>query len=66
MREALREVIKEWNMKDSNVKAINEEIAKELHLITGYVPKNLIAALKQENGNADEEATKQWFIDNRI
>lgn len=66
LREALREVIKEWNMRDSNVKAINEEIAKELHLIAGYVPKNLISALKQENGNADEEATKQWFIDNEI
>lgn len=63
LRDALREVINEWNMKDSNVKAINEEIAKELHLITGYVPKNLTAALKQENGNADEEATRQWFID---
>lgn len=66
LREALREVINEWNMKDSNVKAINEDVAKELHLITGFVPKDSTAELRQDNGNADEEATKQWFLDNGI
>lgn len=64
LREALRDVVKEWNLRDSNVKALNEEIAKELHLITGYVPRNIVDRLRQDNGNADELATSRWFVEN--
>lgn len=46
LREALRDVIKEWNLRDSNVKALNEEIAKELHLITDYVPRDIVDSLR--------------------
>lgn len=46
LREALRNVIKEWNLRDSNVKALNEEIAKELHLITDYVPRDIADSLR--------------------
>ena len=66
LREALRDVIKEWNLRDSNVKALNEEIAKELHLITDYVPRDIADSLRQDNGNADEVAVSHWFAENGI
>lgn len=63
LREALRDVIKEWNLRDSNVKALNEEIAKELHLITDYVPRDIVDSLRQDNGNADELLVSQWLAE---
>ena len=66
LREALRDVVKGWNLRDSNVKALNEEVAKELHLITGYVPRSIAGSLRQYNGNADELAVSRWFTENGI
>lgn len=66
LREALRDVVKEWNLRDSNVKALNEEIAKELHLITAYVSRDNVDSLRQDNGNADELAVSRWFTENGI
>lgn len=63
LREALRDVIKEWNLRDSNVKALNEEIAKELHLITDYVPRDIVDSLRQNNGNADELSVSRWLAE---
>lgn len=63
LREALRNVIKEWNLRDSNVKALNEEIAKELHLITDYVPRDIADSLRQDNGNADELLVSRWLAE---
>ena len=61
LRDILRDVVSEWNMKDSNVKAFNEETACENHLIVAYVPKNEISGLKEPNGNMDVEKTTEWF-----
>ena len=61
LRDILREVVIEWNLKDSNVKAFNEETALENHLIVAYVPKDEIAPLKEPNGNMDVEKTTEWF-----
>lgn len=61
LRETLRDVVKKWNMKDSNVKAFNEEIALENHLIVAYVPKDEVVNLKESNGNMDVEKVKEWF-----
>lgn len=66
LRESLRDVVKGWNLRDSNVKALNEEIAKELHLITGYVPRDIADSLRQDNGNADEVAVSRWLAENGI
>lgn len=66
LREALRDVVKEWNLRDSNVKALNEEVAKELHLITAYVSRDNVDSLRQDNGNADELAVSRWFTENGI
>ena len=63
LREAMRDVIKEWNLRDSNVKALNEEIAKELHLITDYVPRDIVDSLRQDNGNADELSVSRWLAE---
>lgn len=61
LRDILRDVVSEWNMKDSNVKAFNEETALENHLIVAYVPKDEIADLKESNGNMDVEKATEWF-----
>lgn len=61
LRDILRGVVSEWNLKDSNVKAFNEDTALENHLIVAYVPKDEIATLKQPNGNMDIEKTTEWF-----
>lgn len=61
LRDILRDVVSEWNLKDSNVKAFNEETAMENHLIVAYVPKDEIADLKEPNGNMDIGKTTEWF-----
>ena len=61
LREELRDVIAAWNMKDSNVKAFNEEMALANNLIVAYVPKDEIQELKEPNGNMDLNRTREWF-----
>jgi hypothetical protein len=39
LREALREEVDKWNLKDSNIKAINDEIALEMKLIVEILPR---------------------------
>ena len=62
--EAMRDVVNQWNMKDSSVKALNEEMAKELNLIVGYVPVSEIGKLKDTRNHPDEEKVKNWFEQN--
>lgn len=38
-RDAMREVVTEWNIQDSNVRVYNEETALESKLIVAYIPK---------------------------
>ena len=61
LRDILRDVVSEWKLKDSNVKAFNENTALENHLIVTYVPKDEIADLKEPNGNMDIGKATEWF-----
>lgn len=60
-RDAMREVIKEWNIQDSKVKVYNEELAVENHLIVAYIPKSERDAVRNADGNADKQKMKDWF-----
>lgn len=60
-RDALREVIHQWNIKDSNVKVFNEEIALERQLIVAYIPKSERDSIRESNGNMNPDLAKQWF-----
>lgn len=61
LKDAMREVVKQWNLRDSNIKVFNEEIALENKLIVAYVPKVDLPTVKQDNGNADPAKIDQWF-----
>lgn len=39
LREAMRDVIEQWNLQDSNIKAINDVLAKEMNLIVEILPR---------------------------
>lgn len=61
LREEMKDVVKEWNMRDSNVKVFNEETAFENHIIVAYVPVAEIGSLKLPNGNPDDAKVLAWF-----
>lgn len=63
LKDAMREVVKQWNLRDSNVKVFNEEIALENKIIVAYIPKADLPSVRQENGNADSAKVAQWFSD---
>lgn len=62
LREAMRDVVHQWNLRDSNIKVFNEVTALSSKIIVAYIPKTDIASVKQENGNADPEKVEQWFL----
>ena len=61
LRDSLREVVNQWNIKDSNIKVFNEEEALKHQLIVAYVPKQDRDALRDSDGNMNMELAKQWF-----
>lgn len=61
LRDSLREVVNQWNIKDSNIKVFNEEEALKHQLIVAYVPKQDRDALRDPDGNMNMELAKQWF-----
>lgn len=61
LKDELRSVVKQWNLKDSNIKVYNEELAKEYHLIVSYIPKADLDSVREPNGNADAAKVSQWF-----
>lgn len=61
LKDAMREVVKQWNLRDSNIKVYNEEKALENKIIVDYIPKSDLPLVKQDNGNADLEKVAQWF-----
>ncbi|MDO4510956.1 MAG: hypothetical protein Q4B68_03950 [Bacteroidales bacterium] len=63
LRVALKEEVKKWNLRDSNIKVFNEESALENHLIVAFVPREEVQSLRQPDGNMDQELAKQWFSD---
>lgn len=60
-REAMREVIKQWEINDSQVKVYNEEIALENGLIVAFIPKNERDKVRDEDGSISREKTIEWF-----
>jgi hypothetical protein len=60
-RDVMRDVIDEWEMKDSQVKVYNEETALENRLIAGYIPKNERNMFRDKDGNMNLEKTVDWF-----
>lgn len=61
LRQEMKEVVKEWNLRDSNIKVFNEQSAFENNLIVAYVPVSDIAALKLPDGTPDLVKVQQWF-----
>ena len=60
-REEMKDVVREWNLRDSNVQVFNEETAFEKHIIVAYVPVDEIGPLKLPNGNPDDAKVQAWF-----
>ena len=60
-REAMHDVIQQWNIKDSKVKVYNEEIALEKRLIVAYIPKEKRDEARDLNGNISQEKIQEWF-----
>lgn len=61
LRVALKEEVKQWNLRDSNVKVYNEATALENKLIVAYIPKTEIQALRLLDGSVDDAKVKAWF-----
>ncbi len=63
VKDALREVIVRWKMKDSNVKVLNDEMAMEKmpQLIVKTVPKAEVEGLRLADGSVDFASVRRWF-----
>lgn len=59
----MRDVVKQWNLRDSNVKVYNESIALENKIIVAFIPKSDLPSVKQDNGNADPDKVAKWFAE---
>lgn len=62
-RDAMREVVTEWNIQDSNVRVYNEETALESKLIVAYIPKEERDSVRETDAksNMSAEKAKEWF-----
>lgn len=63
LKEALREVLAKWHIPDSNVKAVNHEVAKELKLIVDYIPVEELPEIKQPLDDTEQHRRNavEWF-----
>lgn len=61
LRKELKDVVKQWNLRDSNVKVYNEESALENKLIVAYIPKAETQALRLPDGSIDDDKVQAWF-----
>ncbi len=61
-REAMREVVKQWNIMDSKVKVFNEEMALEKHLIVAYIPKEQRDLVREKDGGISYCKVKEWVV----
>ena len=61
LRQEMKEVVKEWNMRDSNIKVFNEQSALENNLIVAYIPVADTAALRLPDGSVDDAKVQAWF-----
>lgn len=61
LRKELKDVVKQWNLRDSNVKVYNETTALENKLIVAYIPKAETKALRLPDGSVDDAKVQAWF-----
>lgn len=61
LRKEMKDVVKGWNLRDSNVKVYNEQTALENNLIVAYIPVADLPSVKQIDGNAEETKVWAWF-----
>lgn len=63
-REAMREVVAEWHIQDSNVRVYNEETALESKLIVAYIPKEERDTVRDADvkSNMSVEKAREWFL----
>jgi hypothetical protein len=61
LRKELNDVVKQWNLRDSNVKVYNEATALENKLIVAYIPKAETKALRLPDGSVDDAKVQAWF-----
>ena len=61
LRKELNDVVKQWNLRDSNVKVYNEATALENKLIVAYIPKAETKSLRLPDGSIDDAKVQAWF-----
>lgn len=61
LRKELKDVVKQWNLRDSNVKVYNEATALENKLIVAYIPKAETNSLRLPDGSVDDAKVQAWF-----
>lgn len=61
LRKELKDVVKQWNLRDSNVKVYNEATALENKLIVAYIPKVETKSLRLPDGSIDDAKVQAWF-----
>jgi hypothetical protein len=61
LRKELNDVVKQWNLRDSNIKVYNEATALENKLIVAYIPKAETKALRLPDGSVDDAKVQAWF-----
>ena len=61
LRKELNDVVKQWNLRDSNVKVYNEATALENKLIVAYIPKAETKTLRLPDGSVDDAKVQAWF-----
>ena len=60
-REAMRGVIRQWGIKDFQVRVYNEKIALEKRLIAAFIPKSERDYVRDKDGSVSLQKTIDWF-----
>ena len=61
LRKELNDVVKQWDLRDSNIKVYNEATALENKLIVAYIPKAETKTLRLPDGSVDDAKVQAWF-----
>ena len=59
----MRDVIKQWSIKDAQVKVFNEETARDNQLIVAFIPKSERDAVREKDGSISLDKTITWFAE---
>lgn len=57
----MRGVIRQWGIKDFQVRVYNEKIALEKRLITAFIPKSERDDVRENDGSVSLQKTIDWF-----